>query len=177
MAKRKSRKKITFGRALAAGGRVSTTIGVIFSYIGCAIMCIIAIYLMGLGIVGKYPLFESGYCTQDPPPMCGSTKETCTGRGCSWDEDSKTCMVTDSCSGIMEDSCKKTSGCNWSSPLYFTTETRILYICGGILLIGLGIGTVYLSIWFSHQAQKSENFAAFAGGAAAVNILGDAFSR
>ena len=34
MAKRKSRKKITFGRALAAGGRVSTTIGVIFSYIG-----------------------------------------------------------------------------------------------------------------------------------------------
>ena len=100
MAKRKSRKKITFGRALAAGGRVSTTIGVIFSYIGCAIMCIIAIYLMGLGIVGKYPLFESGYCTQNPPPMCGSTQETCTGRGCSWDAESKTCMVTDTCSGI-----------------------------------------------------------------------------
>ena len=174
MAKRKN-KKITVGGALAAGGRVSTTIGVIFSYIGCAIMCVVALYLMGLGIFGKYPLFESGYCKQNPPPLCGSSASTCTGKGCTWDSSTKTCMVTNACNGIKEDSCKKSDGCEWSGPLYYTTETRILYICAGILLIGLGIGTVYLSIWFSRQAQKDQNFAAFAGGAAAVDILGNAF--
>ena len=173
MAKRKN-KKITFGGALAAGGRVSTTIGVIFSYVACAIMCLCALYLMGLGIVGKYPLFASGYCTQNPKPRCGATEQECKGLGCTWDSESNTCMVTDACSGIEQDSCNKTSGCNWSGPLYYTTETRVLYICAGILLIGLGIGTVYISIWFSHQAQKDQNFAAFAGGAAAVDILGNA---
>lgn len=175
MTKRRSRKKVTLGGALAAGGRVSTTIGVIFSYIGCVIMCIVALYVMGLGIVGKYPLFASGYCTQNPPPLCGASKDTCKGRGCSWDDVSNTCLVNDSCGGIEEDSCKKTAGCDWSGPLFYSTETRIMYICAGILLIGLGIGTVYLSMWFNRQAQKDRNFAAFAGGSAAVNILGNAF--
>ena len=78
---------------------IGTTIGVIFSYVACAIMCLCALYLMGLGIVGKYPLFENGYCTQKLKPRCGATEQDVKDLG-ALGILNQIHVVTDACSGM-----------------------------------------------------------------------------
>ena len=80
MAKGKRKKhrkggKITFGRAMAAGGEFTSSVGVVISWIIGILMALTGIYLILAGSFGRFDIFDSGQCTTpfSDRPKCDGT--------------------------------------------------------------------------------------------------------
>ena len=178
--KNRKNKNITFSGSLAAGGEVSSVIGIVIAWIMAVCLVLGGLYFGGMGIVGKTPLFDDGTCqtTTQLIGCIGRSSDDCTAPGCYWSNN--TCNNTDPCSGLAESSC--TSGpppsghkCAWNPPERLSGGTRAMYIGIGVAMIAFAVGIVLFAYWWNRKVHQDKNLAAFAGGAAAVNILGGAF--
>ena len=171
-------KKITFGGALAAGGEVSSVIGIVVAWIMAVCLVLGGLYFGAMGIVGKTPLFDDGTCASNAPDPCMGDSPPC-GSGCFKSGDS--CYRPDPCSGAAESSCKnvKTGAyggkCVWNPPERLSGGTRAMYIGIGVAMIAFAVGIVLFAYWWNRKVHQDKNMAAFAGGVAGIQILGSAF--
>jgi len=175
--KHSKNKKITFGKTMAAGGEISSTIGVVIAWIMAFIMVLGGIYLISMGIVGRSDIFDSGICSASNPPKCTSGNKCIFP--CQRDPNNKyECIFNDPCSARDKSSCNKnTAGmeCQYSNAPTFNTASRIERIIGGIFSILFGICIVLFSYWWRRKVYQDKNMAAFAGGITAANVLGSVF--
>jgi len=172
--KRKTRRgehhgKVTVGSALAAGGEVSSVIGIVVAWIMAVGLVLGGLYFGGMGIVGHSPLFDSGSCQPsgvdncmaNEPPTCGP-------------------VADDHCGGANKESCPNQSGgtsgkCVWNPAEQLTGGTRAFYIVIGLGMIGFAVGIVLFAYWWNRKVHQDKNMAAFAGGLTAMNVMGNAF--
>ena len=181
--KKRKNNKITFGKGLAAGGEVSSTVGVWVSWIIAVVLWLGGIYFIALCIAGRTPLFDNGSCQL----LGNCSKEmdatNCTAiTGCIWNGNDTCEAINNPCDGVTEDTCRKYStvsngNCKWYSPSRLTGETRVMYCLIGIAMIAFGVGIIFFARWWKRKVHANKNLAAFAGGAAAANILGSALRR
>ena len=177
--KRNKDDKITFGKGLAAGGEISSTVGVWVSWIVAVILWLGGLYFIALGIAGRTPLFDSGSCELINDNCSGSTQLDCNRMGCNWN--GNTCEPNNNmCQGVNEDTCKQrhrvnNGNCKWYAPSRLTGETRVIYCLIGIAMIAFGVGIIFFARWWKRKVHANKNLAAFAGGATAADILGRAF--
>jgi len=171
--------KVTFGGALAAGGEVSSVIGIVIAWIMAVGLVLGGLYFGGMGIVGRSPLFDSGSCQPsggvdncilNDPPNCGT--------GCS--DVNGVCVANNPCAGATKESCPKQSGgisgkCSWNPAEQLTGGTRAFYIVIGLGMIAFAVGIVLFAYWWNRKVHQDKNMAAFAGGLTAMNAMGSAF--
>jgi len=187
MAKGKRKKhrkggKITFGRAMAAGGEFTSSVGVVISWIIGILMALTGIYLILVGSLGRIDIFDAGQCTTpfSDRPKCDGEYRPRTGEGCGkyCSKDSNDiCIFNDPCGGLSESSCKSDNDCDYTSSGKYSTGVRVMYIIGGLLTILFGVGIIMLSYWFRGAVHRNRDMAAFAGGLGIINAAGAAFGR
>ena len=173
------RGNVTFGGALAAGGEVSSVIGIVIAWIMAVGLVLGGLYFGGMGIVGHTPLFDSGSCRGMNPTGCVThvSEKTCIG-DCSWD--GSECVYDDPCAGATKESCPGVSGqaggpCKWYPVEQLTGGTRAFYIAIGLGMIAFAVGIVLFAYWWNRKVHQDKNMAAFAGGLTAMNVMGSAF--
>ena len=171
--------KITFGRTMAAGGEVSSIIGIVIAWIMAVVLVLGGLYFGGMGIVGKTPLFDNGECASiQPDPCIGNPpcRPNCLKNG-------DYCYSTDHCSGASESSCPKVNTglrggkCQWNPSERLSGGTRAMYIGISVAMIAFAVGIVLFAYWWNRKVHQDKNMAAFAGGLTAINVLGSAFGK
>jgi len=172
------RGNVTFGGALAAGGEVSSVIGIVIAWIMAVGLVLGGLYFGGMGIVGQTPLFDSGSC-QPSGDNCTTLNPAQCGTGCS--NVNGICVSnTHPCAGVTKESCPKQGGgisgpCKWNPSEQLTGGTRAFYIVAGLGMIGFAVGIVLFAYWWNRKVHQDKNMAAFAGGLTAMNVMGSAF--
>jgi hypothetical protein len=181
--KRNKDDKITFGKGLAAGGEISSTVGVWVSWIVAVILWLGGLYFIALGIAGRTPLFDSGSCELTDNNCSLNSETSCNKKnnGCQWNGTTNACESGNNrCEGVNEATCKSLTNlnngnCKWYAPSRLTGETRVIYCLIGIAMIAFGVGIIFFARWWKRKVHSNKNLAAFAGGATAADILGRAF--
>ncbi len=172
------RGNVTFGGALAAGGEVSSVIGIVVAWIMAVGLVLGGLYFGGMGIVGHTPLFDSGSCQASGIDNCiANTPPNC-GDGCY--VENNMCVANDPCAGANKESCPNVPGgnsgkCVWNPSEQLTGGTRAFYIVIGLGMIGFAVGIVLFAYWWNRKVHQDKNMAAFAGGLTAMNVMGSAF--
>ncbi len=172
------RGNVTFGGALAAGGEVSSVIGIVVAWIMAVGLVLGGLYFGGMGIVGHTPLFDSGSCQASGVDNCILNKPPNCGIGCYAENDM--CVIDDPCAGATKESCPNVSGgnsgkCVWNPSEQLTGGTRAFYIVAGLGMIAFAVGIVLFAYWWNRKVHQDKNMAAFAGGLTAMNVMGNAF--
>lgn len=171
------RGNVTFGGALAAGGEVSSVIGIVIAWIMAVGLVLGGLYFGGMGIVGHTPLFDSGSCQTSGTDNCLNQSITNCGIGCS--VKNGMCIGSNPCGGATEESCPKqsnsTNKCSWNPSEQLTGGTRAFYIVAGLGMIAFAVGIVLFAYWWNRKVHQDKNMAAFAGGLTAMNVMGSAF--
>jgi hypothetical protein len=171
------RGNVTFGGALAAGGEVSSVIGIVIAWIMAVGLVLGGLYFGGMGIVGHSPLFDSGSCQSSSDNCILSTPPNC-GESCH--AENTICVAdTHPCADATKESCPKSAGihgkCVWNPAEQLTGGTRAFYIVAGLGMIGFAVGIVLFAYWWNRKVHQDKNMAAFAGGLTAMNVMGSAF--
>jgi len=162
--KKSSKKKKKYNKSsmkdiLAAGGEISSSIGVVMAWIVGVISILMGIFMIVIGIDPNLLFPNSGTCTDTSTTGNNPSKTD------------HTCMIIQD-----KEVCQSNQSCNWNKSKIHG-GFQVAYILGGLGLIAFSVGIIIFSYWWNRKVHENSNMAAFAGGMTAVNVLSSGMNR